>query len=313
VCLTLAAFWIIHTAATLLVALFARSVVRLSERLEPIAGARILLAVRLFPLAAGALVAAGLCVPSYLLLEPPADAEVVGWFCGVAAFLGAAIFAGPVVRSTRSIANTARFGRYCRDAGKVVQTSAGAEPLCVIHTAPCLALAGVVSSRIVISDGVLAALSPEQLDAAIRHEQAHRAAADNFKRLLVLLSPDLVPGVRGLKRIDCAWVRLTEWAADDRAVSGSYVRALALASALIRVARLGNRSRLSPLAATLLADADDLPERVERLLNTQPARLRGFPIVVSLTASATVCALAGLILDPATLPAVHRLLEALID
>jgi len=61
--------------------------------------------------------------------------------------------------------------------------------------APCVMLAGVLRPRLVISRGVVAALSAEQLSAAIRHERAHGISRDNLKRLLVLLAPGILPFV----------------------------------------------------------------------------------------------------------------------
>ncbi len=58
-----------------------------------------------------------------------------------------------------------------------------------------MAMAGVMHPKLVVSKAVLAALSQEQKEAAFRHEAAHRSSRDNLKRLMFLLSPDVVPFV----------------------------------------------------------------------------------------------------------------------
>ena len=59
--------------------------VRLASRMAPVHGARLLLALRLFPAAFALFVVAGLCTPSYLYLEPKEAPEEMGLACLVAA------------------------------------------------------------------------------------------------------------------------------------------------------------------------------------------------------------------------------------
>jgi beta-lactamase regulating signal transducer with metallopeptidase domain len=167
-------------------------------------------------------------------------------------------------------------------------------------------LAGILHPRLVISRGVRHALTYDELAVAIRHEQAHGESRDNLKRLILLLVPDAVPFVR-LGRLERAWRRLAEWSADDCAVDADRQRSLALASALVRVARMGGAAAV-PLPTPLLGDRDDLSVRVERLLagavvNTAQHRL--WPSVVLALAVTAVA------IQPATFVAMHRALEAL--
>jgi Zn-dependent protease with chaperone function len=172
-----------------------------------------------------------------------------------------------------------------------------------------LLLAGVFRPRLVVSRGVRQALAPDELAAALRHERAHRAAHDNLKRLVLAATPGVVPFGHGLRGLERGWARMAEWAADDRAAAGSTRRSLALAGALVRVARMGPPLAASPLATSLMADAGELETRVERLLNPRglaPAsRSRRWWWLAAAVGAAVV-------FQPGTMYAAHRVLEELM-
>jgi beta-lactamase regulating signal transducer with metallopeptidase domain len=176
-------------------------------------------------------------------------------------------------------------------------------------------MSGLLRPQFLISRNILNGLSPEELAAALRHEHAHRASRDNVKRLLLLLAPDAFPFLRPLRPLESNWSKFTEWAADDQAAAGDSLRALSLASALVRVARLGSSPRLPILSTSLLACDRDLSARVDRLLNpttqapaqSQQTRSR-FRIAGLLIASGFVL----LFVAPSALSAVHQLLELLL-
>ena len=98
------------------------------------------------------------------------------------------------------------------------------------------------------------ALSEEQKEAAFRHEAAHRVSRDNLKKFLFLLAPDILPMVSGLSNLERGWARFTEWAADDQAVDGDPQRALSLAAALVKVAKMGVHPTPSYLLSSLVDD-----------------------------------------------------------
>jgi hypothetical protein len=292
--LSLAAFFLVHLAGGLAVCLGTPVVVRLVERLRPRLAARILLGMRLFPLALALFVVTALCVPSYLRLEPIDAAEGIGAVAIVAAGLGVAILLTGFHRGAR---NLLRSRRWLKDA-------AGSG-------IPVLAIAGFVRPRLVISPIIRSQLPVDELAAALRHEEAHRAAYDNCKRLVLALAPGLLPGFHGFIPLDRQWLRFSEWAADDEAVQGDNSRSLALASALVRVARL--RAVPAPLVSSLL-DGEGLAERVDRLMS--PARPNPWdaqPAIVSAAAAATIIAFAtSFALRPASLEWAHELMEHLI-
>lgn len=315
-CLSFATFFLVYLALGLGSFAAARAAIRLAKRTRPRVAARLLLALRIAPLAVAVFLVLGLCLPSYLLLEPDASAERIGLACLVAALAGAGVWAISLGRALRAVAVSLADLRRCRRSGRLLPVPGQSLPVYLVEDeAPLLALAGILRPRIVVSRGLVRALSPEQFDAALGHERAHWASRDNLKRLLLLLTPDPFPFFRGLDRLDRSWAKFTEWAADDRAVGGDAGRSLLLASALVRVARLGTPARHAPLMATLAAGDEDLSARVDRLLRLHPIREtpRGrLPIVAGGAALAAVALLAALMLQPATLYSVHRLLEHLI-
>ncbi len=293
VCLSLAFFFFAHLVLTSVVRFLASRAVQIAGRMPPGDGARLLFALRLAPATLAGSIVAGLCVPSYFWLEPADSTERIGSICLAAAVLGAAAWSHAIARVVRAAIRSRQYLRSCEHA--------------IESDAPVLLLAGVFHARLVVSRGVRRALTADQLAVALRHERAHGDAHDNLKRLLLLLTPDALPFVHGLRPIEQAWKRLAEWAADDRAVAGSRRRSLALASALVRMARIASIPP-PPLATSLLGDSNDLAVRVERLLQgaaTGRARAHSWPAVAIAIVAAAIA------LQPATLVAVHRALEAL--
>jgi beta-lactamase regulating signal transducer with metallopeptidase domain len=214
-----------------------------------------------------------------------------------AAFFGAVSWLIAAQRGLRAIVFSMRYARLCLTQG----------------TPGVFALAGIVRPRLLISRDVLHQLSPAELAAALRHERAHAASRDNLKRLLLLLAPDALPfrTLRGLGALENAWMRFTEWSADDSAVAGDPRRAVSLAGAMVQVARMRAPAEMSPLATSLVASPADLETRVIRLLNPTPnyeqPRSRFLAMAALLSGS-----LLAAITAPPTLQAAHQLLEHLI-
>jgi len=312
-CLCFASFFAVNVAAGLLISFASPAVVRMAESMRARSAARFLLAVRLLPCALGISAVLALCVPSYLWLEPQASSERIGWACLAPALLGAAGWIVSLVRVSRALTSCVRFNRAWQESGcETLLHGESSKALIVEKDAPLLALAGIFHPRLLVSQAVLRSLSAEELDLALQHENAHRISRDNLKRLFLLLSPAPVPLLHNFSSIERCWTKFSEWAADDEAVRGDSRRALSLAAALLRVARMGAAPRLSFLHTSLCADDHDLSARVERLLHCQPfprrPRASAQSLAVGSSLGLAVCA--GLLLaGPATLALVHRLLE----
>ncbi|MGB7024267.1 MAG: hypothetical protein WBD73_10760 [Candidatus Acidiferrales bacterium] len=314
VCLCFASFFLIYAGLSLAAWIVAPSAIRLGESLRPHFAARLLLVLRLSPVAVAAFIVSALCVPSYLWLEPDANAERVGIACCLAALLGVALWTISLARVLRAIFISLRYRRQCeRDATLISHERA---PLLVVETeGAVLALSGVLRPRVLVSRGVLQTLLPHQLRAALEHERAHQFSCDNLKRFLLLLAPGIFPLSRGFAAVDRSWARFTEWAADDRAAAGDSQRSLSLAEALVRVARMGASSRTSLFVSCLIEDGRDLFIRVDRLLGFEapvekaPRKIRALLAGISLVLAGLAVAV---MVRPATLYSVHRLLEHLI-
>jgi hypothetical protein len=312
-CLCLASFFAVNAAAGLLISLASRAAVRMAESMHARSAARFLLAVRLLPCALGIGAVLALCVPSYLWLEPQDSSERIGWACLALALLGVAGWLISFARVGHALSLSVRFNRACQQTGReTLLRSDSRNAVIVEKDAPLLALSGVFRPRLIVSKAVLRSLSADELDIALQHENAHRASRDNLKRLLLLLAPKPIPGIRRFSSIEQNWTKFSEWAADDEAVCGDSHRALSLAAALVRVARMGAAPRLSFLHTSLCAGDHDLSARVERLLRIQslPAKPKASGRALPIGSSLGMFICAGIVLAwPAALSLVHRLLE----
>lgn len=316
-CISLASFFLVHLAASLLVLWSAPPALRLVARMRPSSAARLLLAIRAFPCFFAILVVASLCVPSYLWLEPDSPGEETGWLCLAAAALCLLGWAVSMLRGARAVFGSMRYLGHCRQtANEVVLREQPSKAWIVESGRHILGLAGIFTPQIMIRKDVFAALSPRQLDAALRHEWAHAESRDNLKKLLLFLLPDALPFARPrfLEELNRAWAKFAEWAADDRATAGDLESSLSLADALIRVARLGIPSATPPLTTSLIADGSELAVRVTRLLDPQPTEQRRFPQIWLWLSGVAVVVLAAVpLLGPLALHTAHELLELFVQ
>jgi Zn-dependent protease with chaperone function len=315
-CLCFASFFVLNAAAALMLRASSKFFVRFAESRPSGTAARLLLVSRILPFALATVFVVGLCVPSYLWLEPTATSEEVGLICVFLGLLGATTWLLAIARTAASLFSSLRYTRLCRAAGQELRLPGRSFAAIIVEDeTPLVALSGLLRPRLLISRGVLRSLSAEELDAALRHEQAHRTSRDNVKRLLILFAPDVFPFVRLHRMLEHNWTKFAEWAADDRATSGDPGCAVSLAAALVHVARMGSGPRLPFLSTSLLACDRDLSARVDRLLHTAPApSAAAYPALRPLRNAGFLLAacLAALPLAPAALSAVHELLELLL-
>jgi Zn-dependent protease with chaperone function len=315
-CLSLACFFLVNLVLGAMVEWGASRCVRLADRMKPRTAARFLLTLRLFPGLGAVLAVAGICVPSYLWLEPRGATEDIGAACLAAALMGAMICGISIVRTASALAASRRYIRDCRRAGEEILIAG--QPVWVVEgTGRIVALAGMFRTRVLISEEAISALEADEAHAVLRHERGHAVSRDNLKRLALTLAPDVAPFVRrGFSTIERAWAKFAEWAADDYAAMGDPALSMSLASALVRVARIP-AGAATPAFLTPFMDGD-FSARVDRLLadpvalNEPPYTSRPWAIAfwASIGAAAGIALL--LSLRPATLLSAHALLERLI-
>ena len=290
----------------------------IARKYRPRTAARILFLMRLAPASAAVLVVLLLCLPSYLWLEPAATNERVGLIFCAAGVIGAWLCARSLFRAVRATIQTMFYARRCLGtARELFVPEVQAAALILEDETSTLAMAGLLRPRLLISRRVLEALSNEQLEMALSHERAHCKSRDNFKRFLFLLAPELAPFATSFRKIERAWRRVSEWAADDAAAQDDPMRSVALAGALVRVARINAAPKLSPICTMLVPGRADLVERVERLLNPRKRNEREpsrFLLTRLVLGAGTLFGLASALelLRPGTLLAVHNALERLI-
>ena len=266
----------------------------------------LLLLVRLLPAIASLLFVSAIFLPSHWAMEPRDAHETLGlaWY-GLAA-VGAWLLA----RSTARAAAVARTGRCLRAGAR-----RAAVPIPDVHEVDGVSgvsLAGVFRTRVLIGPAITGCLSPAELEVAVAHEIAHRDAFDNLARWGMWCAPDLFGHTGIARRLEEAWHAAAEARADTRAIGGDTRRAVHLASALVKVARLGTDRPATPLSTvwSTLHDAALLEWRVRRLVSgavptEDPRHSRAFAAAI----------LYGVLLAAALAVSgtVHRLTETLVS
>jgi hypothetical protein len=201
---------------------------------------------------------------AHLCLRHPAAAPgaaaptLVGLAAGA---LGLALLRGGarIVRARRGLVGLA--------AGAAGPLAAGVERLA--SDAPISCTLGALRPRIVVSDGLVRALSPASLAVVIEHERAHARRRDTLRALLArALSRPHLPRVRRALLAELALA--SERACDESAALRAGDRLL-VAETLLAVEKL---ARGWPRAGALAAPFGEsaVPRRIESLLAEPPPR-----------------------------------------
>jgi hypothetical protein len=265
--LALAWFGVVNAALSAAAAgigwLIQRNLVRLRASSAPV----VLLLLKLVPGAVALFFTVVVFLPGHFQFEPAGAEESAGYTLVAFGALGGVILLLAVRRAVRDAAITRRVERGWRARALGPRTFAGGRlPVYGLPDAtPVISLAGLLRPRVFVARPVIDAFTSDEMAVSLAHEVAHHDAHDNLKRLLVACSPDLLslwPSGRALER---RWRAAVEFAADDRAVGGEESRAVALASALIKVARLSPGVAATG-SSSAFYDGTLLAARIDRLL-----------------------------------------------
>lgn len=304
--LALAWFLIFNLAATAAIAL-------LSPRLAARAGAAspgFWLALRLAPAALSLAFVAAVFLPSYWRYEPREFVEGFDLSLTTLAALALVVVAAATSRGASAWRRAERRTAAWMRAGRPLTLPGTPMPAFVIDAeAPVMALVGVLRPRLLITRPVLDALTGEELGAAAAHELGHWRAFDNLKRLAMCAAPDLLFATAAARVLERRWAAASEHAADRGAGDTGQSRC-ALASALVKVARLTPpvTSLAEPISA--LIDGGDITARVHHLLDDAPpaaARRAGRWLALAIPAAVLAAGYAPL------LRLVHGATEILVN
>jgi hypothetical protein len=200
-------------------------------------GATMMLTVRLLPFVASLVFVLAVFLPAHVRFEPAESDESFGLVLGGLAAIGLSLALRSAWRAGQWGLAGHRFARLTRRAGNRVESGASVGAL-EIGGLPGVSLAGIWRPRILIGSEALSALTPSELEVAISHEVAHRRSQDNLKRFLLYCAPDFFGRTRVARQLEEQWQAEAECEADAAAVMGDSQRAVVLASALVKVARL---------------------------------------------------------------------------
>ena len=242
---------------------------RYARRLTARRSATLLFALRILPFSLAALVTVAFTVPSFLLLEPRFSNEWIGVGPLLLGLSCVFLFSYGLHQAITAHLKTSHAVSEWLNGATAFDSCLGTPVYRTGKSTPTLTVVGLRESKVLVSEKAIAALSPEELGTALRHESAHVRSRDNLKKLLFRFSS--FPGMRDL---EYSWSLAAEMAADDEAVS-SLRDALDLAAALIKLSRQAPAQPCAELATALLhSSTESLKARVERLFtwkNVRPA------------------------------------------
>jgi Zn-dependent protease with chaperone function len=311
--LGLVSFLVVNLSASAVVIALARLWLDERSGRSAVSRTRALFTLRLFPAAASLLAVLVLFVPAHLAFEPSGSGEAVGAPILALAALSCLVIAAAVRRAVRAWNETRRISHgWAASARPVALAVTGLPAYELTHPFPVVSVLGVFRPRLYVASQVIAALNDTELAAVLEHELAHVAARDNLRYWLLRGCPDVVAWLPGGRALLPAWLCAAEEAADERAALGSGDTALALADALIKVARLVTPDRAALVPALALHNGDDLARRIRRLLLSPPPPPSATAPSRAVALSGGVLLLAALPFYAPTLRVVHGLSERLL-
>ena len=263
------------------------------------------LALRLFPVAGAFLFAVAVVLPAFLSYEPRQDHEAAGPLLMILAAFSLLTVAHGIWRGWRAWTAARALLRACGPAQRCVVEN-GHSVRVVSIDEPIIGVIGGWRPQVVTTECVISACSRDEFRQVVAHEAAHVSARDNLKLLLLLACPDALAWTALGAAMSERWRTEAEFVADQRATGDDPHKRVALAAALVKVARLFDARRQTRPALTMPVALDDVEARVRQLLS--PAYMPSARISRGLASFALLAAVAALPLHAL----VHELIEALV-
>jgi Zn-dependent protease with chaperone function len=268
---------------------------------------------RVLPAALATTFVAGVFAPSHWMYEPREFVEGFDVSLSALALVAVAVLCAAAVRGVAAWRDASSRARtWMRRAEAVTLPGASIPAFQIDADEPMMALVGVVRPRLLVTRGLVDALTSAELEASVAHELGHQCAWDNLKRLAMRAAPDVLAWLPAARALEARWVSSSEHAADRLAGRDDAAARCALASALLKVARLTPQpTRLVEPICTLVGEGE-IASRVEQLLDD-----RMFAIPTRRLGPASVgAALALLPLGASYVPllrVVHQATEVLVN
>jgi Zn-dependent protease with chaperone function len=179
---------------------------------------------------------------------------------------------------------------------------------------PLVSVVGWFRPHLVVARSVLSCCDRDELAAILAHEAGHSERRDPWVRLLFRACPDFLSLTPWADRMERAWTEAAEQDADERAARTGPTRAMDLASALVKVARLAGAGRSPAAAAMALYRGDGISTRVVRLLEREshPQGAPTAPAFSGRLAAVSVLGFLGL-LSASTAFGVHRTVHGILE
>jgi Zn-dependent protease with chaperone function len=220
---------------------------------------------RLLPAGGAGLLTLTVVLPAFLIREPSHELESVGPIFVALALLALVTVGAGILRGWRACLATRSLLQDVAPAERWHLQDGGHVDL-VNMPEPIVAVVGGWRPRIVAARQVFDVCSAVEFNQVIAHEAAHITARDNLKSLLFLLSPDVLAWLPAGRVLASRWRLKVEFEADQRATGTDVRKRIALAAALIKVARLAaGAGPTRPILGMHIA-ADDVEGRVRSLL-----------------------------------------------
>ena len=318
--LLLAALLTFNSVATLIIAGLWRLAGRATDNWTAAVRARLLFSLRILPAVLAFLTVSLLLVPAYLAHEPRHAAETVSFKLALLAIFSATGIAVSVYRGIGTHRATANLTSDWLRQGKPIEIPGiDIRSYEIRHAFPLIGIVGFLRPRLFIASQVLQVLTPEEISAAVAHENGHLTARDNLKRGLLQACRDALLIIPCGRLLDRSWSEASEEAADENAARQGNGVALDLASALVKIARiipLGARPTM-PAGVFLVGDEETkgIKSRVRRLIALATSEPQGsrYDVLTRLVvwAPATMLLISFVIAatNPYLLTRVHHLIE----